>query len=63
MSGVARSDGPVSGEDAMQYSTPAIVQHVPDDRAIVRQNLSADGSVRAQTDTTDSAMPIANQQK
>ncbi len=63
VSGVARSDGPVRGEAAMQYSTPAIDQQVPHDRATVRQNRSAAASERALTDTTASAMPTANQQK
>ncbi|MCW2864693.1 MAG: hypothetical protein JWP48_6401 [Actinoallomurus sp.] len=64
MSTVARSAGPESGEAAMQYVTAAISQHVPHDRATVRPNRAARADpVRARTDTTASAMPIANHAK
>jgi len=64
LSTVTRSDGPVSGEAAMQNSTAAIAQHVPHDRAMVRAKRAAPGApARARTDTTDSAIPIANHAK
>jgi hypothetical protein len=48
----------------MQYVTAAISQHVPHDRATVRPNRAARADpVRARTDTTASAMPIANHAK
>ncbi|TQL98495.1 hypothetical protein FB559_4121 [Actinoallomurus bryophytorum] len=61
---VVRSVGPERGEAAMQYATAAISQHVPHDRATVRPNRAARADpVRARTDTTASAMPIANHAK
>jgi hypothetical protein len=54
----------VIGDAAMQYSTAAMAQQVPRDRAMVRANRAAAAEpVRARTETTASAMPIANQAK
>jgi hypothetical protein len=59
-----RSAGPVSGDAAMPYSTAAMSQHVPHDRATVRANRAARADpVWARTDTTARAMPIANHAK
>jgi hypothetical protein len=64
VSTVTRSDGPVSGEAAMQNSTAAIAQQVPHECATVRAKRAAPGDpARARTDTTASAIPTANQAK
>jgi hypothetical protein len=53
----------VRGDAAIPYSTAAMAQQVPQDPASVRQKRRGTAETRAQTDTTDRAIPIANQAK
>jgi len=62
--GGAMSSEPVIGVHAMAKARIAMSQHAPADEATVRQNRltwpSRGDSVRAQTETTASAIPGAN---
>ncbi len=62
-SSVTRSSGPVTGVEAITYTSAAPVQQAPQDAATVRHSRATrpSGSSRAQMVSTASAIPIPNQ--